>query len=156
MRLRVSNARVCLLEFARTLAHKFPEESPVPFVRCPPPLRRAISIYQAVIENIRSLVPVVLTELGERSSKPQVVAERGSPGDRANHKSGSVRCVRQTVERRLWAGNNETSEGSALYASTNLRCPVLKSPCQRGIEIVSGLNPGRRQARVAYYDRKCE
>src|SRR5206468_7169654 len=127
---------VCLLEFARTLAHKFPEESPVPFVRCPSPLRRAISIHQAVIENIRSLVPIVLTELGERSSQPHVVAERGSPGDRANHKAGNVRGVRHAVEGRLWAGNDETSEGSAFYASTNLRRAVLKSPCQSGIEII--------------------
>ena len=103
-----------------------------------------------------SLVPIVLTELGERSSQPHVVAERGSPSDRANHEAGNVRCVRHSVERTLWAGNDETSEGSALYTSTNLRCPVLKSPCQGRIEIITRLNSGRRESWVTNNKRQCE
>src|SRR5215467_3751722 len=39
----------------RMFANQFSEQPPIPFVRWPPPSRRAVTIYEAVVEHIGTL-----------------------------------------------------------------------------------------------------
>ncbi len=64
-----------LPQTARAFTDQFSKESPVPFVWRSAPLRRTVSVNEAVIEHIRSLTSVVLKESCKRTAEPQIVTE---------------------------------------------------------------------------------
>src|ERR1700687_4129636 len=135
VRLGILHGHIRLSELIGTLTCKFGKKSPIPFVWRSSPLSRAISVDQAVVENVRTPVSIVFAEPGERASKPQILTKRGSARDCANHEAGDVGGLGYAVVRRLWSGNHETRKCCALDASADLRSPVLKSPCQSGVKI---------------------
>jgi hypothetical protein len=71
----VGHGDIRLKKRARAFADQFCEESPIPFVRCSSPLRRAVSVDEAVVEDIRPLAAVVLEELCHCPAKPDVVTQ---------------------------------------------------------------------------------
>src|SRR2546423_679598 len=69
--LSVGDSRTRLPETAGAYSNQFSEQSPVPLVRWSTPLRRTVSIDEAVVEHIRTLTSVMFKEPRERTAKPQ-------------------------------------------------------------------------------------
>src|ERR1700683_132142 len=68
--LRVEDGNALFMKPARALANQFSEQSPVPFVRRSTPLRRTVSVDEAVIEYVWTLASVMLEEFRECTAKP--------------------------------------------------------------------------------------
>src|ERR1700678_1127907 len=145
---------VRLKEPVRMFSDELTKKPPVPLVWWSAPFWWAIAIHQTVVEYIGTLVPVVLGELRVGAPDPKVIAARRHTTHHADHGARNVCGLSDSLESRLRTGDGETGEGRAFKAGANLRSPVLEAPRDRSVEIIPGLNPGRRKRGVSNNSRK--
>src|SRR5262249_43451848 len=139
MGLRLRDGDISMEIAIGMFADEFGEQSPVPMIGRAPPLWRAVSVDEAVVEYIGTLGAGMFGEFGKRSAEPDIVAARSHAGDGAEHETGSV-CRNDIVEAGLRAGHDESGEYCGLDALTDLRGAMLEAPFQSGVKIGAGLN----------------
>src|ERR1700736_949242 len=72
--LRLWDGHTRLDELIGTFTDQFTEDAPVPLIGRSAPLRWAVAVDQTVVQHVGTLIAVVLEELRERSTQPDIVA----------------------------------------------------------------------------------